>query len=187
MMGDSSVGKTSLCYRLCQNIWAGDTSPTVAAAFHTLTTMEQHGKEIQVWDTAGAERYKALNSIYYRNANGAMIVFDITNPNSFKTLDEWFQEFSIYAAPNPVIVVVGNKSDLMNPDLHKPLLEEAEKWAGERNFDFILASAQSGEGTEDIRKVFLDKIPFTKYIVPDSVSVTQQHDDENASSDKKCC
>ena len=70
MIGDSSVGKTSLVYRICKDSWTEDARPTVSTAFYTLKGDEaKEQQSIQIWDTAGAERYRALNSVYYHNAD----------------------------------------------------------------------------------------------------------------------
>lgn len=66
----------------------------------------------QIWDTAGQERYRAITNAYYRNAVGALLVYDITKPQTFHNIEKWFAELREHAEHNIVVLLVGNKSDL---------------------------------------------------------------------------
>lgn len=157
MIGDASVGKTSLVYRLCRNSWNENTKTSVSASFYTLKKEESgDSQEIQIWDTAGSEKYRAVNSVYYHNAMGGILVFDLTDRKSFESLEGWVNEFLGLAQPSAILVIVGNKLDkLNNPDepideenIVKP--EEAEKWAALHHYQYFSTSARDGTNVQNL-------------------------------------
>ncbi|KAH0795012.1 small GTP-binding protein [Histomonas meleagridis] len=152
MIGDSAVGKTSIVERLCKNNWKSDTVPTVSTSFFVLKgdPDNEHSQDIQIWDTAGAERYRALNSVYYHNATGGILVFDLVCRESFNSLSSWIDEFSGLAQPGAIIVVVGNKLDLYETSQERVNLDEAEKWCKVKGLKFIATSACSGTGIQEL-------------------------------------
>jgi small GTP-binding protein len=104
--------------------------------------------ELQIWDTAGEEKFKSLGPIYYREASAALAVFDVSNPQSFEDLNGWIENFHSVAGSEAVVVVVGNKIDLV--DAQKVTNAEAEQWCGAREYAFVAASAKTGEGVPDV-------------------------------------
>lgn len=74
--------------------------------------MEDQQVRAQIWDTAGQERYRAITNAYYRNAVGALLVYDITKPQSFHNIEKWFSELREHAEYNIVVLLVGNKTDM---------------------------------------------------------------------------
>lgn len=113
-IGESSVGKTNILSRFTQNQFSLESKSTIGIEFSTAKSIEIDGKVLkaQIWDTAGQERYRAITSAYYRGAVGALLVYDISNMNSFKKLERWLQELQDHADSNTVIMLIGNKSDL---------------------------------------------------------------------------
>ena len=160
MIGDSSVGKTSIVERLCKNNWKSDTMPTVSTSFFVLKGDPDNGQsqDIQIWDTAGAERYRALNSVYYHNATGGILVFDLVCRESFNSLSSWIDEFSGLAQPGATIVVVGNKYDLYEEAEDKVRIEEAERWCKLKGLKFIITSAFSGTGIQELLNYIMSEI-----------------------------
>lgn len=160
MIGDSSVGKTSLVYRLCQSQWNENTRPTVSTTFYTLKgDPEKYQQSVQIWDTAGAERYRALNSVYYHNSMGGILVFDLTSRQSFESLDSWLKEFTDLAQPGAIVAVVGNKLDLYADADERVRPDDGEKWANVRGLKFFTTSAQDGTGIEELREYMLNTVP----------------------------
>jgi small GTP-binding protein len=104
--------------------------------------------ELQIWDTAGEEKFKSLGPIYYREASAAIVVFDVTNPSSFEALSDWISNFQSVAGAEAVIVIVGNKIDLV--DTQKVTNVEAEQWCKARDYPFLPASAKTGVGVHDV-------------------------------------
>lgn len=171
MIGDSSVGKTSLVFQMCKGQWTDDTRPTVSTAFYILKgEKEKNQQDVQIWDTAGAERYRALNSVYYHNAMGGLLVFDLTNRQSFDGLSSWVDEFVSLAQPGALITLVGNKCDLEGEYAVK--LDEAEKWAKAHGVKFFATSAKEGHNIEELTQYVLNTLPSrTISFMPSSVQI----------------
>ena len=186
MIGDSSVGKTSLVYQLCQDVWNSNTRPTVSTAFYTLNGNPMKDQQpLQIWDTAGAERYRALNSVYYHNAMGGILVFDLTSRESFDSLDSWLEEFMSLAQPGAIVAIVGNKLDLYPTTQDKVKIEEGEKWAKVRGLKYFSTSAQDGTGVDDLRQYILNTVPQKNITFLPSVDISQRS--AKANEKRRCC
>merc|ERR1711959_322703 len=113
LIGDSGVGKSNLLSRFTRNEFNLETKSTIGVEFAT-RSIQADGRTIkaQIWDTAGQERYRAITSAYYRGAVGALLVYDISKQQTFKNVERWLTELRENAAPNIVIMLVGNKADL---------------------------------------------------------------------------
>lgn len=113
LVGDSGVGKTNLLSQFSRNQFTVDTKTTIGVEFATKTIrIDDKVVKAQVWDTAGQERYRAITSAYYKGANGAMVLYDITSSVSFSSLHKWLQELRENSEPNIQIMLIGNKSDM---------------------------------------------------------------------------
>ncbi|EKD00710.1 GTPase [Trichosporon asahii var. asahii CBS 8904] len=132
------------------------------AAFLTQTVKldEATNVKFEIWDTAGQERYKSLAPIYFRNANAAIIVYDITQPpeTSFDKAKAWVRELQRQADPNIVIMLVGNKLDLASQ--RKTPRELGQQFAQEEGLLFCEASAKSGEGVESMFMEIAKALPL---------------------------
>ena len=147
LIGDAFVGKTALIQRFISKEIQQNYDETVGAAFHSFsTTVNGNQENIQVWDTAGQEKYRSLGPVYYRNASCAILVYDVTERSSFKDLDEWINTFRSAAGDGPPIVIVGNKVDLEE----NKVVEEQEgmAFAEKHNLSFFATSAKSGYNVE---------------------------------------
>ena len=102
---------------------------------------------LNIWDTAGEEKYHALAPIFYRGANGAVVIFDVTNKETFNRATRWFHELTEYAEGNPKIILVGNKIDLPNRVVSN---EEASELAQKYNCNFLEVSALLGTNVNEI-------------------------------------
>ena len=113
VVGDSGVGKSNILTRYAQDEFNQDSKATVGVELYTKTyRIADKVVKVHLWDTAGQERYKSVTAAYYRGAKGAMIVYDITRPESFNNVDKWFNEIREYGEKNVQLLMVGNKSDL---------------------------------------------------------------------------
>uniref|UniRef100_A0A4W6FD24 RAB7a, member RAS oncogene family n=1 Tax=Lates calcarifer TaxID=8187 RepID=A0A4W6FD24_LATCA len=124
ILGDSGVGKTSLMNQYVNKKFSNQYKATIGADFLTKEVMvDDRLVTMQIWDTAGQERFQSLGVAFYRGADCCVLVFDVTAPNTFKTLDSWRDEFLIQASPrdpeNFPFVVLGNKIDLENRQVTK--------------------------------------------------------------------
>ena len=188
LLGDTAVGKTSLCARLVNGTFDSFSEPTIGAAFLTKTV--QTGDithRLEIWDTAGQERYKALAPMYYRGATAALIVYDVTNEESFQGAKTWIEELRGQGKPNVVIILVGNKYDLLE-DSNKREVDVAD-YLNENNdrIHFYQASCKTGK---NINEIFECAANESHKISNDNYSSTQVDTiitRQYVKLDKKCC
>lgn len=113
IVGDAGVGKSNILNRFVNNDFNLDSKATVGVELSTKTyKINDKIAKVHLWDTAGQERYKSVTAAYYKGAKGAMIVYDITRPETFNNVDKWFNEIREYGEKNVVLMLIGNKSDL---------------------------------------------------------------------------
>jgi len=115
LLGNSNVGKSSLFLRFVDDIWNDTFVPTIGVDFK-IKTFDIDGKKIkmQIWDTAGQERFKNIIASYYRGAHGILLIYDVTDKDSFRNLSNWLIEIEKNASKNVLKIVIGNKTDLEN-------------------------------------------------------------------------
>ncbi|KAL1523788.1 hypothetical protein AB1Y20_018711 [Prymnesium parvum] len=147
IVGNPGVGKTNLMTRFTKGEFSKQAKSTVGVEFST-RQIDHDGLtiEAQVWDTAGQERFKAVTAAFYRNALGAMIVYDITKRETFENCEQWLRELRTYTDPSIVAMLVGNKCDLRhqaNVDV-----EDAKDFAEDNNLAFIETSAKDATNVD---------------------------------------
>ncbi|CUM57013.1 uncharacterized protein AC631_04130 [Debaryomyces fabryi] len=167
ILGDSSVGKTSLVHRFTTNTFDQHTANTIGAAFITKEHHSNNNAEkkvkFEIWDTAGQERYRSLTPMYYRNAKTALICFDLSNmEETFDKAKYWIEQLQINVNDQDIqIKLIGNKSDLSE------LLDPSEYIASLANpIKFYKTSAKTGEGIDKLFNDVVDDIDekfFTEY------------------------
>lgn len=116
MIGDQNVGKTTLSKQMTQNIDIYVESSTIGVDFFALNTyINNSNVKLQIWDTAGNERFHNLIKLYFKNNAICYVVFDVCNESSFKNVKMWINEFKTNSVnPHVIIVVVANKIDIIN-------------------------------------------------------------------------
>jgi len=150
LLGDTAVGKSCLVVRFVRDEFFEFQEPTIGAAFLTQTvTLDDATVKFEIWDTAGQERYRSLAPMYYRGAAAAIVVYDITNKESFNGAKSWVKELQRRGDPNVVIALAGNKADLQ--DKRKVEIEEATMYAEENN---ILHMETSAKSATNVRHLF---------------------------------
>ncbi len=113
VVGDSGVGKSNLIKRFINNEFQSHSKATVGVEFLSKNfIINNEIFKINIWDTSGQERYKSITTAYYKGAKGAMIIYDVTNQNSFNNVDKWFNEIKDKAYKNINLIMIGNKTDL---------------------------------------------------------------------------
>lgn len=116
LLGEAAVGKSSIVLRFVSNEFQPNKEPTIGAAFLTQKCrLEDRVLRYEIWDTAGQERFHSLAPMYYRNAQAAVVVYDVTKASSLEKAKTWVKELQRQANPNIVIALAGNKIDLVNP------------------------------------------------------------------------
>jgi Ras-related protein Rab-11A len=169
-IGDSSVGKTSLLNHLTHSGFDPELKATVAAEFiHLVRTIESETFEMQIWDTAGAERYRALAPIYYRKAVAALVVFDLTNKATFDNLSRWISSYLAIADKQSPIFVLGNKVDL-RPELAVSEVN-AQEWAEANNYIYFSTSAKDGIGINEAINDLATRLHANKVKLPDQQQI----------------
>jgi small GTP-binding protein len=147
LIGDSGVGKSSLLLRFSDNTFSGSFIATIGVDFKTKTLdVDGNAIKLQIWDTAGQERFRTITSSYYRGAHGVIVVFDVTNPESFANVRKWLLEINRYASETAQKLLVGNKSDLVNE--RKVSTEEARELADELGIQYFETSAKASSKVE---------------------------------------
>ncbi len=135
LVGDSGVGKSNLLSRFTRDAFTTDEKSTIGVEFATRIVRMEDGKHVkaQIWDTAGQERYRAITTAYYRGAFGALLVYDVTKSVTFENIPRWLRELRIYSSSNIVLVLVGNKTDLVDesPSSRQVSTADAEAFASE--------------------------------------------------------
>eukprot|EP00756_Hemistasia_phaeocysticola_P021272 Hpha_TRINITY_DN15765_c1_g1::TRINITY_DN15765_c1_g1_i4::g.39616::m.39616/K07874/RAB1A; Ras-related protein Rab-1A len=115
VVGDQETGKTSIVKRLTAHSFVDDTKHTIGAEFSSKRVLLSDEVEInlQIWDTAGQERFRTITSSYYRGAHGIIIVYDVTDMETFNNVKTWLSEIEKYATDSVNKLLVGNKCDLV--------------------------------------------------------------------------
>ncbi|KAJ3201880.1 hypothetical protein HK099_002065 [Clydaea vesicula] len=159
LLGEAAVGKSSLVLRFVNNEFIDNKEPTIGAAFLTQKCkLLDKIIKFEIWDTAGQERFHSLAPMYYRNAQAAVVAYDITKAASLDKAKSWVKELQRQANPNIIIALVGNKLDL--EDQRQVPKEEAQLFANEAGLLFTEASAKSGEFVMEVFTEIAKKIPL---------------------------
>ncbi|CAG9859835.1 unnamed protein product [Phyllotreta striolata] len=145
LLGFQGVGKTALVSRYVEKAFHPQKAPTVGASFFTCKVVkEDHIVTLQIWDTAGQERFKAMAPMFYRNANAALLIFDITSQLSFDSIKMWVQELKGNVEESMMLCVVGNKLDLN--DQRQVSREEASAYSKSIDATYLECSAMTDQG-----------------------------------------
>lgn len=151
LLGESGVGKTSIISQFVDQTYQEDLQTSTGGTFSSKTFIYGNNQllKFEIWDTAGQERYRALTTIFYKEANAAILVYDITRVDSFEQLQEyWVKQIQESAPENIITVICGNKSDLINQE--KVDEEKAREYAKEIGALFCLTSAKNAYGINDL-------------------------------------
>ena len=113
IIGNSSVGKTSFLFRYADDSFTSAFVSTVGIDFKVKTVFRNDKRvKLQIWDTAGQERYRTITTAYYRGAMGFILMYDITNEESFNAVQDWVTQIKTYSWDNAQVILVGNKCDM---------------------------------------------------------------------------
>jgi len=186
LLGEAAVGKSSLVLRFVNDDFQENKEPTIGAAFLTQKcNLPTRTIKFEIWDTAGQERFASLAPMYYRNAQSALVVYDLTKPTSLIKAKHWVAELQRQASPGIVIALVGNKLDLTNEaggsgnslgddvdadatdgedadgDARKVSTTEAKSYAEEEGLLFFETSAKLGTNVTEVFTAIANAIPET--------------------------
>jgi Ras-related protein Rab-1A len=147
LIGDSGVGKSSILLRFTDDIYSEAFISTIGVDFK-IKTIEVDGKiiKLQIWDTAGQERFRTITSSYYRGAHGIIIVFDLTDIESFDNITQWLFEINRYSYKEVCKILVGNKSDLMD----RRMVHGGQDYAESLNIPYVETSAKTADNIDSL-------------------------------------
>mmetsp|Transcript_4056 Transcript_4056/g.5973 ORF Transcript_4056/g.5973 Transcript_4056/m.5973 type:complete len:197 (-) Transcript_4056:230-820(-) len=183
-IGDSATGKSSLIQRYTKGTFRDERKATVGIDMRIKTIMFGDRKvKVRIWDTAGQEQFKTITRNYYNGAHGILLVYDITEPDSFSHVRNWLKDINEYADENAEVVLVGNKADLEN---NRKVKRSDGRSAAETNklLGFYETSALSGAGVEEAFSALVEKaVGKMKPKTQDSAVIDGGQENQK----KKCC
>ena len=195
LLGNPGVGKTCIISRYVENTFVENNESTIGANFSE-KTIKRGNKEVtlNIWDTAGQEKFHSLGKHFYKDSYVVILVYDITNQESLDSLKTmWYPDLKKYGEKYQVLAVVGNKCDLYEND-NLADEEQAKAFAKEINGTFMLTSAKCGDGIDKLFDTLTDIYlgpdfnPKAKEMIKNrgpSFSVKKENEDKKKS--KKCC
>lgn len=158
LLGDSEVGKSCFLMRYADNVFVDNYITTIGLDYKLKYIQLESGEtiKVQLWDTAGQDRYRTIAKNYYKGSHGILLLYDITKVNSFENIRDWIKDIREEVYEKAIIFLIGNKNDKV--DERKVSTEEGSKLAEEYHLPFFEASAKSGENVEEIFKALYKKI-----------------------------
>ena len=199
LIGNSGVGKSSILQRYIKHTFEESYKCTIGVDF-LMKSIIVNGKtvKLQLWDTAGQEKYKSMVSSYYRGANVALIIFDITNHKSFESLPNWIENFYKNGPEQKNIILIGNKKDL--EEERQVTQEEAEAFSETNNMIYFETSAKDGDNIDYVFNYTAEKllefysgnkeVILKKQMTPNDEKQINNFQDiriEEKQTEKKCC
>jgi len=162
IIGDSGVGKSCLLLQFSDGVFVEEFISTIGVDFK-VKLLDIKGKRIklQIWDTAGQERFRTITASYYRGAHGIIVVYDVTDKNSFENVSKWLKEIDSFAGPNVVKLLVANKCDLTEQRVISA--EQGQALASKLGISFVETSAKTATNVESaflqMANIIKDKNP----------------------------
>ena len=191
LIGDSYVGKSNILLKYLKNQFNENSKTTVDVEFDTKNIIINNKRiKIQIWDTAGQERYRSITSAYYKGTKGALIVYDITRKNTFDNIDKWITDLKLNGDKNICIIILGNKSDLIDKrEINK---NDGIKKAKMYKTAFLETSALNGDNISKAFDELIEQIVINnKNIFQDDneneIDKGVNLNDEKNNNNKKCC
>lgn len=190
LIGDSGVGKSCLLLRFSDDSFTTSFITTIGIDFK-IKTIELDGKRIklQIWDTAGQERFRTITTAYYRGAMGILLVYDVTDEQSFANIRNWIRNIEQHAADNVDKVLIGNKCDMVNDKVVETAKGKA--LADEYGVKFFETSAKMNtnvtESFTSIAKAIKARLMDNPDAAPATTGGVQLNQSGNAQGGKKCC
>ena len=196
LLGNPGVGKTCIISRYIDDVFDENNAPTIGANY-TEKVIKKNGKEyeLNIWDTAGQEKFHSLGKHFYKDAYVVCLVYDITSQESLDQLKTiWYPDLQKYGEKYTILAVVGNKSDLYEGD-HLADENVAKDFAKEIGATFILTSAKSGDGIEKLFNTLTDRFLSPEFNpkyeemmkMKGNTQVLRQEEPGNQKKKKACC
>ena len=152
LLGDVNVGKTSIASRFCKNSFTDNYINTIGGAYQQQNIVLNNGAKIKlhIWDTSGQDRFRSMTNLYYRDAQVAILTYDVTNEQSLESLNYWLNELNDKVEiDNMVLCLAGNKSDIES-SRRQVSTAKGKAFAEEHNMIFYETSAKTGAGVKEL-------------------------------------
>ena len=152
LLGDVSVGKTSIASRFCKNVFSENYINTIGGAYQQQNLVLNNGTKMKlhIWDTSGQDRFRSMTNLYYRDAQVAILTYDVTNEASLESLDYWLKELNDKVdQDNMLLCLAGNKNDV-DPNEKKVPTAKGKEYAETHNMVFFETSAKTGSGVKEL-------------------------------------
>ena len=158
LLGDSEVGKSCFLMRYSDNVFIDNYITTIGLDYKLKSVKLDNGKtiKVQLWDTAGQDKYRTIAKNYFKGSHGILLLYDITKTNSFENIREWIRDIKEEVSEKAIIFLIGNKIDL--EEQRKISKEKGVELAEEYKIPFFEASAKSGENVDEVFKALYRKI-----------------------------
>ena len=196
IVGDAGVGKSCLLRRFADQSFTDNYINTIGVDFK-VRTLELHGKTVKlnIWDSAGQERFRTIVNTYYRGAHGIVVVYDTTDRDSFEHLPDWLNDVSELAEPNSKKLLVGTKVDL--DAIHRHVSKDSVScFANSINVPFIETSSKTGHNVEQafnqMTSMLMEEVVSGDLVLSEQNTIrldgtTQAVAENNRKKKKKCC
>jgi small GTP-binding protein len=175
LIGNSGVGKTSIINQYITNVFNEEQLTTTGATYSTKKLLIESKKKtisFEIWDTAGQEKYRSLTKMFYKDSSIVIMVYDITNEESFNDIKNyWFEEVINNINENVIMAIVGNKNDLIENE--KVNEEEVKNFANEKGMHYAFISAKMKNGIDELFKDI-----GKKFLHPDSEITSNMTNEE---------
>ena len=183
LLGDSTVGKTCFLMKYTDKTFQDIHMATIGLDYRLRSMKLKSGKSIklQIWDTAGQDRFRAITKNYYKGSHGIILIYDITNTQSFENVKTWVNQIREEASSNVIIYITGNKVDM--EDERKVDRDDGEKLAEELGFPFVETSAKNGININETFEDLVERIDKVYGNVPQKPIKNKLY----KANGKKCC
>eukprot|EP01129_Flabellula_baltica_P017586 TRINITY_DN978_c0_g1_i1.p1 TRINITY_DN978_c0_g1~~TRINITY_DN978_c0_g1_i1.p1 ORF type:complete len:225 (-),score=56.18 TRINITY_DN978_c0_g1_i1:33-647(-) len=169
VIGQFNVGKTSIIKRYVNNFWTENYKSTVGVDFALKVLQKDDTKiNLQLWDIAGQERFNTMTRVYYKDAAGAILVFDASSTESWEAVEHWRDDLEnkLYTDEPIPIILIGNKFDLIPEGSECSFADEVEAYAQDKGFPFFKCSAKTGENVEEAMEFLVNQM-FDRNSMPE--------------------
>ena len=199
LIGDSNVGKTTLINKYIDGSFSEEIPPTIGLE-NRVKTLEIKGLKVklQIWDTAGQEKFNSLSKQYFQNSDGILLVFDITNKDSFNNIKKWYDDVISYSGVKAKKLLIGNKKDMKNNV--KITKDDIIQFTKQNRMKFIETSAKNNINVEEafqkIIDLIIDKMSNEDLLEEFGINAKKEHSMSLSNSTlnnmtgekkKKCC
>ncbi|KAM3128109.1 hypothetical protein pb186bvf_019810 [Paramecium bursaria] len=193
LIGNSGVGKSCFLMRFSENQFTNHFYNTIGVDFKIkVMNVDNASVKLQIWDTAGQDRFRTITSSYYRGAQGIIVMFDVTDRDSFDQVRAWMSEIDKFATDQVIKILVGNKVDMGN--MRRVTQDEAQALASSYNVNYIEASAKGNIKVEEtfiaITRQIIQKSGKSKPQQKIGMKLQQQQKGkikENEQTQQQCC